>query len=216
MKNLYSSIQYMAGNINSAIVLYSLGADSTVMLDLFQKFMKGRYIPVFLYYCENLESKNKVIRHYENRYHIKMEQYPHYETSYLISREGRKIKRLTMADTFAALRAKYNVEYIALGWEACESMARACMLKTFDNGIDWKYKKLAPLHIWGKKDIQNYIKQNRLILAPETYSGFRNIDIYKGESLEWLKNNFPADYEKWVTKYPMAEADFLRWKAYGK
>ena len=40
-----------------------------------------------------------------------------------------------MADTFAALRAKYNIEYIALGWEACESLARACMLKTFDNGI---------------------------------------------------------------------------------
>ncbi len=216
MKNLYSSIQYMADNIQSAIVLYSLGADSTVMLDLFQTFMKGRYIPVFLYYCEDLESKNKVIRYYENRYKIKIEQYPHYETSYLISREGRKIKRLTMADTFAALRDKYNIEYIALGWEACESMSRACMLKTFDNGIDWKYKKLCPLHQWAKSDIKHYIKQKRLILAPETYSGFRNIDIYKGESLEWLKNNFPNDYKKWITKYPMAEADFLRWQEYGK
>nr|WP_298681176.1 phosphoadenosine phosphosulfate reductase family protein [uncultured Treponema sp.] len=216
MKNLYASIQYMAENISSAIVLYSLGKDSTVMLDLFNKFMKGRYTPVFLYYCENLESKNKVIRYYEKRYNIKIEQYPHYETTYLISREGKNIKRLTMADTFAALRAKYNIEYIALGWEACESLARACMLKTFDNGIDWKYKKLTPLHIWAKKDIDNYIKQNRLILAPEVYSGFRNIDIYKGESLEWLKNNFPDDYQKWVTKYPMAQADFIRWQEYGK
>ena len=68
MKNLYASIQCMADNIKSAIVLYSLGKDSTVMLDLFNKFMKGRYTPVFLYYCENLESKNKVIRYYEKRY----------------------------------------------------------------------------------------------------------------------------------------------------
>jgi len=90
------------------------------------------------------------------------------------------------------------------------------IFKTFDNGIDWKYKKLTPLHIWAKKDIDNYIKQNRLILAPEVYSGFRNIDIYKGESLEWLKNNFPDDYQKWVTKYPMAQADFIRWQEYGK
>jgi hypothetical protein len=89
MKNLYSSIQYMADNIQSAIVLYSLGKDSTVMLDLFNKFMKGRYTPVFLYYCENLDSKNKVIHYYEKRYNIKIEQYPHYETTYLISREGK-------------------------------------------------------------------------------------------------------------------------------
>lgn len=156
----------MADNIQSAIVLYSLGKDSTVMLDLFQKYMKGRYTPVFLYYCENLESKNKVIRYYEKRYKIKIEQYPHFETSFLLSREGKKIKRLTMADTFKALRAKFNIEYIALGWEACESMARACMLKTFDNGIDWKYKKLCPLHIWGKKDIDRYIKKRKVDFSP--------------------------------------------------
>lgn len=216
MKNLYDSMQYMAENVKSAIVLFSLGSDSTVMLDLFQKYMPGRYQAVFLYYCDDMESKNQVIRYYEKRYSIKIDQYPHFETSYLISREGKKIKRLTMADTFATLRDKYNMEWVALGWEACESMARACMLKTFDNGIDWRNKKLAPLHIWGKKDIAWYLKKEKLILAPETLAGFRNIDVYKGSGLEWLKNNYPADFEKWCNKYPSAKADYLRYVEYGK
>jgi 3'-phosphoadenosine 5'-phosphosulfate sulfotransferase (PAPS reductase)/FAD synthetase len=216
MKNLFGSIQYMAENVESAIVLYSLGKDSTVMLDLFQKYMPGRFQAVFLYYCDNLESKNKVIKYYEDRYKIKIDQYPHFETSYLLSREGKKVKRLRMADTFALLRQKYGIEWIALGWEACESMARAMTLKTFDRGIDWKYKKLCPLHLWGKKDIDWYIAKERLILAPETYDGFRNIDIYKGSALEWLKLNYPNDFERWCTKYPSARADYLRWVEYGK
>ena len=211
----------MADNVETAIVLYSLGSDSTVMLDLFQRFMPGRFQPVFLYYCDNLESKNKVIRYYEKRYGIKIDQYPHFETSYLLGREGKitggkALKRLQMADTFALLRDKYNIEWIALGWAACESMARACMLKTFDNGIDWKHKKLCPIHAWSKKDVAWYLKKQRMILAPETYAGFRNIDVYKGEALEWLKNNYPSDFEKWCTKYPSARADLLRWHEYGK
>jgi len=170
------------------------------MLDLFQRYMPGRFKAVFLYYCDNMESKNKVIRYYENRYGIEIDQYPHFETTYLLSREGKNIKRLQMKDTFALLRDKYDIEWIALGWEACESMARACMLKTFDNGIDWKNKKLAPLHLWAKKDIDWYLKKEKLILAPETYAGFRNIDVYKGPSLEWLRVNYLEDFERWCAK----------------
>lgn len=203
-------------SIKSAIVLFSLGSDSTVMLDLFQKFMPGRFQAVFLYYCDGMESKNKVIRYYEKRYGIKIDQYPHYEAANLLIREGKDIKRLQMKDTFALLREKYDTEWIALGWEAAESLARACMLKTFDNGIDWKYKKLCPMAIWGKKDIAWYLNKEKLILAPETYAGFRNIDVYKGAALEWLKNNYPEDYQKWITKYPSAQADMVRWEEYGK
>jgi 3'-phosphoadenosine 5'-phosphosulfate sulfotransferase (PAPS reductase)/FAD synthetase len=203
-------------SIKSAIVLFSLGSDSTVMLDLFQKYMPGRFQAVFLYYCDGMESKNKVIRYYEDRYKIKIDQFPHYEAANLLIREGKNIKRLYMKDTFALLREKYDTEWIALGWEANESLARACMLKTFDNGIDWKNKKLCPMHLWSKKDIAWYLKKEKLILAPETYAGFRNIDVYKGAALEWLKNNYPGDYEKWVKKYPSAQADMVRYKEYGK
>lgn len=216
MKDLYSSIQYMAENIKSAIVLFSLGSDSTVMLDLFQKFMPGRYKAVFWYYCDGMESKESVIKYYEKRYKIKIDQYPHYETTNLLAREGIEVKRLKMKDSLSLLRDKYDTPWIAFGWEACESMARAMMLKTFDNGIDWRDKKLCPLGVWGKKDIAWYLKKERLILAPETLSGFRNIDIYKGASLEWLRNNYPADFEKWCAKYPSAKADLLRWREYGK
>lgn len=199
----------MAEQITGPVaVLYSTGEDSSVLLHLMTRFFPAdRIIPIFLYTCRGIGYKERFISQIGKQYGLEIRYYPDYNISELLRREGRRVKRITYGQMLSGIRADFSIEYVAIGWVKGESMGRACAMKTYDNGIDWRDKKLFPLHDWNKKDVRAYIKANRILLAPECYQGFRNIDIYQGESLLWLKHNHPEDYQTWVKTYPMSEAE---------
>lgn len=210
MVDLYSSVQYVADNIKSRIaILYSTGEDSSVLFHVMLKyFSKDQIVPVFLYSCKELSYKNNFIKEIEKLYGINIEYHLDYNVSDLLRREGYKVKKISYGTMLQSIRQEYDCEYVAIGWVKGESMGRACAMKTYNNGIDWRDKKLFPLHEWNKKDIRTYIKRNKISLAPECYCGFRNIDIFSGKTLLWLKHSHPEDYKAWVKTYPMSEAEF--------
>lgn len=208
MKDLYKSIKTIAEHIGSAIVFFSCGKDSIVMLDLFQKYFKGETKIVFLYIHKGLKIREDILRYYENRYNIKIDQYPQFDTGAIF---GKKLKQ---KDIEEYCRQKYNIDYLAYGYRRDESVNRSGILNVTNIGIDERNKKLYPLFHWTKRDVLNYVKQEKLPLPVDYDYGFRDVNIFKGEYLLWLYNNYRDDYEVIKQQYPKIEGELLksRWQ----
>lgn len=204
---MLDSIKAIAENIDSAIVFFSTGKDSVVMLNLFHKYMQGRFKAIYLYIYKGLKIRENVLKYYEKQYKIKIDQYPQFDVSYM-----KRTKKLKQADIETFIRNKYNIQYLAYGYRKNESLERRGILKYVKNGIDEKYNKLYPVADWSEKDIFKYIKLNKLVLPIDYNYGFRDINIFKGNSLLWLYNNFREDYETIKKQYPLIEGELLRVK----
>ncbi len=208
MKDLYSSIKHIASSIpDEAIIFFSTGKDSVVMLDLIQRFFKNPgHEYIFLYFHKGLSIRESVLSHYSKRYGIEFQQYPQFDVG---SQVGVK-KKLKQSNIEKYIRAKHNKIWMFYGYRKNESLERRGMLAHIDNGIDWKYKKLYPLADWSARDALHYIKKNRLVLPPDYRSGYRDINGFKGNSLLWLYQNYRSDYELIKSQYPAIEGELIR------
>lgn len=207
---MFKEIKNISQKLESCIIMFSCGRDSIVMLDLFHKYFKNKTKILYLYFYPNLSIRNEIIKYYENQYEIKIEQFPHWDTSYLYLKKI-KFKQKDIEDYF---RYKYNISYIAYGYRRSESIQRFGMLNNSNikNGIDLKNKKCYPLMNWSRKQIEYYIKKERLKLSVDYYSGYRDINVFKGDALLWLYNNHKEDYEKIKIVYPGIEGELIRAK----
>jgi phosphoadenosine phosphosulfate reductase len=201
---LESSIKAIADGVEFAIVFFSCGKDATTMLSLFNKYMPKRYKAIFLYIHKGLSIREKIITYYENRFKIKIDQYPKFDVAFMFK------KKLKQPDIEAFIRDKYDCEWLAYGYRKDESLQRRGMLKHIGNGIDYKYKKLYPLSDWKQSDVWKYIKAEKLILPPDYAAGFRDINIFKGDALLWLYREYYNDYLIIKDQYPDIEGELLK------
>lgn len=208
MRDIYQNIRTIAAQVDQAIVLFSCGKDSTVMLDLFAAYMKGKITVVHLYYVKGLEFHEQIIRHYQQKYGIEIQQHPHPEVAVMDRRSKANHASISQGDAF--LRERYEISFLAYGYRKDESLERRGMLKHTENGIDWKFRKLYPLAEWKQADIEKYVKARKLLQSPEYAWGYRDIHVFKGEPLLWIKSRYPEDYERIVARFPHIEGELLR------
>lgn len=193
------------------IIQFSGGKDSIVMLDLLMRHHTGKKVVVFMYFVPELDVKNRVIRYYEKKYGIKIDQVPSHRT--LTLKTGKKWK---MADVENMLREKYDITYIAQGSRKQDSMARRGMLQKLNNGVDYRNYKFYPVAEMSTREIMAYIKLNKLVLPVEYNHGMdRDFWVPDVPKMLWLKNNFPEDYKKVITEFPQLEAMVIRERLHG-
>lgn len=189
------------------MVFFSSGKDSLVTLDLVSKYIKD-YEIVHFYYYKNLSIRENIFNWYEKRLGKKIIRLPHPERSWFFKRLGKKVKtNVVINDTESFIRNKYNMFYTAQGHRIAESLTRRAMLKKFSKGIDEKSRRVYPVLNFKEKHIYSYIKKNRLKLPVDYSYGFRDINIFKGDALIWLYNNFREDYISINKEFPFVEGD---------
>jgi len=185
-----------------AILLFSTGKDSIAAGNLLFSAGITGVIPIFLYFVKGLAIKQRIIEYYENRWQVKIEQRPHPRALNLKS-----AKKYRMADVERSLRAEFNISWIIDGAKKTDSMARRGMMAKLQDGIDERNRKIYPLADWNDPKVMAYIKLNRLMLPVEYQHGFkRDFNVPTIEKLVYLKNNFPADYEKILAEFPQLES----------
>lgn len=190
--------------MDSAIILFSTGKDSVVLLDLCVKFIK-RIEAVFLYIVPDLEYKNRLLEKYEKKYKIKIHQAPLCDVGNIFREYSRgKIKKIKQIDVENYLRQKFDISFCAYGYKMVDSVFRGGILNApqVKNGIDYKNRRLFPLARWSDKEVMEYIKRERLFLSPEYHYGFRDINELNPDSLAFLGQKFPGDYKKIMEFYP--------------
>jgi phosphoadenosine phosphosulfate reductase len=202
----------MADSIDHCLLFFSGGRDSIVMLDLFERFMSGRYKAVFLYMVKGLEFQEKILRHYEAKFGIEILREVHCDVSAYLKQMGKATKALKAADCEKFLRHKHDEPWIALGYRKDESLQRRGHLGSLSKTdfIDWKYHKLFPIADWLESDIKAYIKARKLVLPVEYANGYRNIDQFKGRAALYVKNSYPEDWARITAQFPLIEAEAFR------
>lgn len=197
----------------SVMLYFSTGKDSLVCLDLMQRFMKGKFALCYMWTYPGISYRERFIKIIEDKYSVKVFQESSYDVNNIYIREGIKIKKSSFVQKENEIREKYKALWLVYGYKKADSLTRRGMLSNLPNGLDEKTHRAFPVSEWSEKQIFTYIKQNKIPLPVEYDAGFRNIDIYKGESLLWLKANYPEDYEKQRSRYPTMEADLIRAQA---
>lgn len=204
MKGLFEEINSISEHTDDAVVFFSTGKDSVVLLDLCKKHLK-RIEAVFLYVVPDLEYKNAILEKYEKRYEIKIHQLPLWDVSGTFAEYSKaKVPKLRQADVENHARELFDIEYIAYGYKMADSTFRGGLLNApyVERGIDKKNHRIFPLARWSEREVMHYIKLNKLFLSPEYHYDFRDINEFTPDSLRFIKQKFPRDFERIMSFYP--------------
>jgi phosphoadenosine phosphosulfate reductase len=210
MKLLYSPIKEIAEQCRNVSVMFSCGRDSIVMFDLFMQHARESVGEVvFMYYCPGLSYEETILTYYEKRYGTKITRIAHPDVAYLVNTRT-KGKKIRVANVEKVLKVDHGAEWVAWGFRKDESLQRRGQLTMAKNGIDWKYRKLFPLTEWSKKHTQQYVHDKKLLLPVEYRLGFRDLNTFKGDSLLYIYNSYPEDYNRIIQIYPDVEGELRR------
>ena len=212
MRDLLGNIKSINQNCKNISILFSGGRDSLVMLDLFVKYAVRSFSDViFMYFCKGLEFEERILRYYEKRFLVKIIRIAHPDVQFM-KRSRTKQKRISISDLEKYIRQEFKSDYIAYGFRKDESLQRRGQLAHLDGGVDYKYKKVFPVAEWSAKHMNGWIRKEKLLLPPEYKYGFRDINSFKGESIEYIYNNYPEDYQRIIKSYPDMQGELMRYR----
>lgn len=206
----YAAIRRISSLTEPCLVGFSTGRDSVVMLDLMMRHYKGRMVFVYYYFVPNLEYKERLLRHYEARYGIRIERRPHWITlSYMLGR------RVEQGDVMRSTRHEFDLTWFALGTRRSESLTRRGQLAHVRD-IDEKFKYLYPVIDFSRKQTEAYVRLNNLAVGEEYRQGFKHdLCVPDNMGLLYIKNQYPDDYRKIIQTFPQLEAGVRRIEMYG-
>lgn len=202
---------------DSVILGFSGGKDSIVCADLcFRYFRKVKMF--FMYLVPDLEFQEDMLRRYEKRYNTEIIRLPHFEVSEFLkygsfTLPDFSVDVVKINDVYEYLRQETGIHWIAAGERCADSIVRNAMIKK-SGSIDYKRGRFYPVAYWKKQEILQYIKYKKLYLSPEQKKlGFSFCSL-AGSELSVIKELYPADYEKILKVYPLAEAGVKHYEEY--
>lgn len=205
-----------------AILFYSGGKDSQVLLDLMAPEFKKVYL-VFMYFVKGLDHCDKYMRYAESKYkNVEVIQVPHWILTYL-HKDGRycmpepKVKLKKLKNVAAEVCDSLGVEWTFYGMRQADSMHRRLMLKTYDKeAICHASKKVYPLTLWKKADVKAYMRLHNL---PDSisYGAKTNSSgvTFDPVVFDWLRSHYPNDLLKIYESYPLSRQILFEYD-YGK
>ena len=192
---------------DEAILFFSTGKDSIVLLDLIAPYFK-RIVCVYMYFVKDLEHINKYLRWAKSKYlNIELIQVPHWNLTYIL-RNGTfcaphpKVKILKLADVVRSVQLSTGIDYVFLGMKKADSLNRRLMMMR-DGAIIGE--KVYPLMDWTNKEVIKYLKAKKLP-EPIRYSSkpsggvVFDIDCYL-----YLQKYYPDDLKKILIAFPLSE-----------
>lgn len=169
-----------------AILFYSCGKDSEVLLDLMAPHFK-EIVCVFMYFVKGLDHIDNYLRAVKARYsNVTILQIPHWTLTrvlrcglYCIPNPS--IKLLSLRDVDESIRLKTGINYTFYGMKQSDGMNRCLMLRGYEN---------EPISY-------NKNKSQGLTFLPEVF--------------DYLRQHYPQDLEKIYKVFPLSRNILLRY-----
>lgn len=201
-----------------AILFYSCGKDSEVLLDLMAPHFK-EIVCVFMYFVKGLDHIDNYLRAVKARYsNVAILQVPHWTLTrvlrcglYCIPNPN--VKLLSLKDVDESVRMKTGISYSFYGMKQSDGMNRCLMLRGYENEAISNTNKVYPLSKWKKSDVMAYIKAKKL---PEPISYNKNKSqglTFLPEVFDYLRQHYPQDLEKIYKVFPLSRNILLRYDA---
>lgn len=122
---------------------------------------------------------------------------------------GGRYKLTELAD-LARQRAKAPDAWCASGERRTDSFGRAGMFKSLGGGLAAERRWLYPVWDWSADQVRALVRLHRLPLAPTWGQGASTGFRLDGNCLRQLRARWPADYERVLEQYPLAEVVLAR------
>lgn len=200
-------------------VMVSGGKDSLCTLDVcVRAFGAKNVVGVLMYLVKDLDVEWRHARRLEKRYGIRIVGVPHWDLSRLLKNcifrpyvvGSENIRQLKQTDVENYIRKQLDVEWVAWGNRAADSVVRNAYLKRI-GGVDVKQRRFYPIWTWKKPDVYGYLHGRKLpvpsITGGKVQMGGVSLDP---ECLQWLRANEPSDFRKILDVFPFAEAAVIK------
>ena len=215
----------MAEECDTAILAFSTGKDSIAAWLQLRKYFK-RIIPYYCYTVPGLEFVEKSLKYYEDFFGTKICRLPHRSLArflrYMVFQSPPHVTKIEAIDLPGEeyddgmigelIRQAENLPesvYVATGVRMADSPMWRIGIKTH-GAINHNSKRFYPVYDWKKSDLLMEIDKAGVRL-PIDYRMFgRTFDGLDYRFLKPIKDNFPADYEKIITWFPLAELELYR------
>jgi hypothetical protein len=198
-------------------ISYSGGKDALAVADLCSKvFSKLNFF--FMYLVDGLEPCELQMEYAKNRWGANVFKVPHWivhrfkttGTYCDVSQAYLDVKRYTLADVYRSVQAEFKCVPIAAGHKKADGMARRIFLSR-DKASDFM---VYPLLDWGKYDVLQYLKQNKIPL-PDASAGISTGMDLSNSTIYWLHDKYHSDYKRVIAQYPYARAIIERRAMFG-
>lgn len=217
--------EQMAQECDTAILAFSCGKDSIVAWLQMRKYFK-RIVPYYCYLVPELEFVEKSLKYYEDFFGCHIYRLPHASLyrmlRNLVFQPPQNVSKIADAplvddnydDTMIGeiIRARANLPYDAYvgnGVRMADSPMRRLGIKNH-GAVNHSQGKFYPIYDWKKADIIAALDEANVKL-PIDYKLFgRTFDGIDYRFLKPIKDNFPRDYERIITWYPLAELELFR------
>lgn len=199
-----------------AILFYSCGKDSEVLLDLMVPHFR-EIVCVFMYFVKGLEHIESNLRAVKARYkNVKIMQVPHWTLTrvlrcglYCIPNPD--IKLLSLKDIDEMVRMRTGITYTFYGMKQSDGLNRRLMLRGYENEAISNTHKVYPLSQWKKADVMAYVKAKKLP-EPIAYNKNKSQGLtFIPEVFDFLRVNYPRDLEKIYEQFPLSRSILIRY-----
>lgn len=212
--------------IDSVAVATSCGKDSVATLDLCCRHF-SRVHAYFMYFVRGLSFQERYLSYLEKRYGISIARVPHFNLSRLYrngalrhpTKRSAEVKLLRMPDVEAAMRRRFNVEYVATGERRGDSIERNTQIVQSDGGISVSRHRIWPIGYWTKGQVESYLANAGVMMPPDyrlnlesRRSGVSFGNMLRSPELIPIRDNYPDDYEKICRQFPLAAAQVQRFE----
>ena len=216
MPDLLGVIKTARAMTDRVLVAYSGGKDSVVTLDLCCRHFP-QVAAFFMYQVPGLSFQERQLRWVEARYGIEIMRLPHFETADFLrygvyGNDDGAVRRVSIAEVYAYVREQTGCYWIAAGERIADSIVRRAMI-LHDGTINGKRGRIFPVAYWTKAQVMSYIRQRGLRVSEEAAVLGHSFRDLSPQTLAAVKQHYPADYQRIVAMYPLAEAG-AKWQEF--
>jgi phosphoadenosine phosphosulfate reductase len=196
-------------------VAFSGGKDSLVVLDLCVRAFK-RVTPFFMYLVPGLACVARELAIAEERYGVKVAQYPHWVRSKIadagvyLPPSSTPAPSWTLDDVYALALQESGATVLATGARLADSPWRRRQMATWGN----KSETLYPASHWNKLQVLGYLRMRGIPVPASSGKSATGIDLTE-PSLLWLHDTYPDDFERLCRSYPLARGMIKRREYFG-
>ena len=190
--------------VDGVLVAFSGGKDSLAVLDLCCE-RYARVVAWHMAFLPGLDFTQALIDYCRERWDVELRVYQHFIISYFLQNgvfcEPVTVPTMAITDVEDAVRADTGLEWIAYGYRRQESLQRRGMLSAWGPGaVGHQRKCFAPIADWSPRGTMRYLQQRAIAFPPPT----RGWDLTP-QHLAWVKQAWPADYQRILEVFPYAD-----------
>ena len=215
------AIAHVKARTDTVILSFSRGKDSLAAWVVLNQHFK--IIPVYLECPPGIDFIDESLRYYEAFFETAIERHPHPMFLNLIrgwvyqppSRVNaihelrRRYRKTEIADVLEEVQRQHRGAYVAYSMSINDSIVRRALIGRA-GAVDDKKRKFYVHHDKKKTEIIEIIKTSGVKLPVDYRYHERSVNGINFRAVSWIKDVFPADYERIKFWFPLIDLEIKR------